>query len=146
MIVVGILGCILPFLPGPPLVYASLLLLQLTPRPPFSMNFMIMWAAITILVALAEFYIPILGAKRFGGTKGGARGAAAGLLLGIFFPPFGMIIGPFLGAFIGEIICRQGVGCALRSAWGSFLGFVGGTVMKLGISIVMSYYFFKALI
>ena len=146
LLVFGIAGCILPFLPGPPLAYGSLLVLQFTEKQPFSSNFMLLWAGITILVILAEVYIPILGTKNFGGTKGGTRGATIGLILGIFFPPFGIIIGPFIGAFIGELINRQGSNKALRSAFGSFMGFIGGTVMKLGISILMGYYFCKALI
>jgi uncharacterized protein YqgC (DUF456 family) len=146
-LVVGIAGCFLPFLPGPPLAYGSLLVLQLTEKQPFSLNFMLLWAAITILIVLADYYIPIWGTKKFGGSKGGTWGATVGLILGIFlFPPFGIIIGPFFGAYIGELINGQDTSKALRSAIGSFIGFIAGTLMKLGISIVMGYYFFKVIV
>jgi uncharacterized protein YqgC (DUF456 family) len=141
----GIVGCIAPFLPGPPLVYGSLILLQVSSFKPFSGKFLITWAIVTLAVVIADYYIPVWGTKKFGGTKGGVWGATIGLIIGMFFfPPLGLIVGPFIGAFIGEMINNQDSTKALRSAIGSFIGFVAGTLMKLGISIVMGYYFFAA--
>lgn len=146
LLLAGIGGCIIPFLPGPPLAYGSLILLQLSPYKPFTEKFLIIWALVTLLVVVADYYIPIWGTKKFGGTKGGIWGATVGLVFGIFlFPPVGLIVGPFIGAFIGEILNNQDSNKAFRSAIGSFIGFVAGTVMKLGISIVMGYYFFAVL-
>jgi uncharacterized protein len=146
LLIVGIAGCIIPFLPGPPLAYGSLILLQLTSYEPYSEKFLITWAIVTIVVLIADYYIPVWGTKKFGGTKGGVWGATIGLILGMFlFPPFGLIAGPFIGAFAGEMFNNQDFNKALRSAIGSFIGFVAGTLMKLGICIVMGYYFFSAL-
>ena len=143
LLIGGIAGCIIPFLPGPPLAYGCLILMQLTSYKPFTEKFLIIWALVTILAVVADYYIPIWGTKKFGGTKGGVWGATIGLVFGIFlFPPAGLIVGPFIGAFIGEILNNQDSNKAFRSAIGSFIGFVAGTVMKLGISIVMGYYFF----
>lgn len=142
----GIAGCIIPFIPGPPLAYGSLILLQISSYQPFSQNFLVIWALVTILVVIADYYIPIWGTKKFGGTKGGVWGATVGLIIGIFlFPPIGLIVGPFIGAFAGEMLNNQDSSKAFRSAIGSFIGFVAGTLMKIGISIVMGYYFFTAL-
>ena len=142
----GIAGCIVPFLPGPPLAYGSLILLQISSYKPFSEKFLVIWALVTIFVVLADYYIPVWGTRKFGGTKSGVWGATIGLILGIFFfPPVGLIAGPFIGAFIGEMLNNQDSNKAFRSAIGSFVGFVAGTLMKLGISIVMGYYFFTAL-
>jgi uncharacterized protein YqgC (DUF456 family) len=146
LLIAGIAGCIFPFLPGPPLAYGSLILLQISTYKPFTENFLIIWALVTVAVVIADYYIPIWGTKKFGGTKGGVWGATIGLIVGIFFfPPLGLIIGPFIGAFAGEIINNQDSNKAFRSAIGSFIGFVAGTLMKLGISVVMGYYFFTAL-
>jgi hypothetical protein len=146
LLLAGIAGCIVPFLPGPPLAYASLILLQLTSEKPFDAKFLIIWALITTIVLLADYYIPVWGTKKFGGTKGGVWGATIGLIAGMFlFPPFGIIIGPFIGAFFGEIINNQNMDKAFRSAIGSFIGFVAGTIMKLGVSIIMAYYFVTAI-
>lgn len=142
----GIAGCIVPFLPGPPLAYGSLILLQLSSYQPFSGKFLVIWAIVTAAVVIADYYIPVWGTKKTGGTKGGVWGATIGLIIGMFFfPPLGLIVGPFIGAFAGEIINNQDRNKAFRSALGSFIGFVAGTLMKLGISIVMGYYFVAAL-
>ena len=146
LLLAGIAGCIFPFLPGPPLAYGSLILLQISKYEPFTEKFLIIWALVTTAVVIADYYIPIWGTKKFGGTKGGVWGATIGLIVGIFFfPPLGLIIGPFLGAFAGEIINKQDSNKAFRSAIGSFVGFVAGTLMKLGITVVMGYYFITAL-
>jgi hypothetical protein len=142
----GIAGCIVPFLPGPPLAYGSLILLQISSYKPFSVEFLGIWAVVTAAVVLVDYYIPIWGTKKFGGTKGGVWGATIGLIVGIFFfPPLGLLVGPFIGAYVGELLNNQDSTKALRSAFGSFIGFAAGTVMKLAISIVMGYYFFSAL-
>jgi hypothetical protein len=146
LLLAGIAGCIFPFLPGPPLAYGSLILLQISKYEPFTEKFLIIWALVTTAVVIADYYIPIWGTKKFGGTKGGVWGATIGLVVGIFFfPPLGLIIGPFIGAFAGEIINNQDSNKAFRSAIGSFVGFVAGTLMKLGITVVMGYYFITAL-
>lgn len=145
-LIAGIIGCIVPFLPGPPLAYGSLILLQLSSHQPFSEEFLVIWALVTTAVLLADYYIPVWGTKKFGGTKGGIWGATIGLIIGMFFfPPIGLIVGPFVGAFAGEIMNNQDSRKALHSAIGSFIGFVAGTIMKLGISVVMGYYFITAL-
>jgi len=148
LLIVGVAGCILPFLPGPPLAYGSLILIQLTSIKPFTEEFLVIWAVITLAVVLADYYIPIWGTKKFGGTKAGVWGATIGLLAGLFFfPPFGIIIGPFLGALVGELINNsQDTNKVFRSAFGSFIGFIAGTVMKLGVSIIMGYYLIRAVL
>lgn len=141
-LIVGIIGCVLPVIPGQVLSWASLLFLQFTSDPPFTARFMVNWALITAMVSLLDYYVPIWGTKKLGGSKKGIWGAIVGLVLGIFyFPPLGIIAGPFLGAYVGELVAGKDSRTAFRSALGSFLGFVAGTVMKLVISFVMGYYF-----
>lgn len=140
--VAGIVGCILPVLPGPPVSYAGLVLLQFTSRHPFSTRFLLMFAALTILITVLDYIIPIYGTKKLQGTKYGILGSALGLLIGlIFFPPFGIIICPMLGAFLGELVTGKKADRAIKSALGSLLGFLTGTAIKLVVSIVMAYYF-----
>jgi len=147
LLLAGIVGCVLPFLPGPPLAYASLLLLQVSSRAPFSSDFLLLWAGIALLVTLLDYWVPIYGTKKFGGSKKGVWGATIGLLVGLFFfPPFGLIIGPFLGALAGELLDGQEASRALKAAFGSFIGLLAGTVMKLVVSFIMGYHFLRGAI
>jgi hypothetical protein len=143
----GILGCVLPMLPGPPLNYLALLLLQFTANHQFSNKFLIVWAIISILVVIMDYLIPIWGTKKFGGSKQGVLGSVIGLVAGLFiFPPFGIIIGPFAGAVVGELIAGKETGAAFKSGFGSFIGFLAGTLIKLVASGLMTWYFYKELI
>ncbi len=147
LIIAGLAGCIIPLIPGPPLSYLGLVIIQLTLNEPFTYRFMLIWLLITIGVTLLDYYVPIWGTKKFGGSRSGIWGATFGLLIGIFFfPPFGMIAGPFIGAVIGELIIGKDSATAIRTGFGSFIGFVAGTVMKLAVSFIMAFYFFKAII
>jgi len=141
-LLIGIAGCVLPIIPGQILSWGSLLILQLKSQPPFTSDFILFWAVITAVVTLLDYYVPIWGTKKLGGSNYGMWGAAAGLLIGIFFfPPFGLIIGPFLGAMLGELITGKNSNVAFKSGLGSFVGFVAGTLMKLAVSLVMGYHF-----
>ncbi len=147
ILLAGIAGCVVPMLPGPPLAYASLIILQLSSKSPFSDKFLIVWLLITLAVTLLDYWVPIYGTRKFGGSRKGVWGATFGLLVGIFFfPPVGIILGPLLGALIGEFIAGKQSNEALRAAFGSFLGFIAGTLMKVIVSLVMAYYFFAGLL
>jgi hypothetical protein len=142
LLLLGIAGSILPVLPGPPLGYLALILLQLSSYRPFSTSFLVAWGLVTIAITILDYVIPVYGTKVFGGTKQGMWGATIGLIVGIFFlPPIGIIAGPFFGALIGEMIGGSRDTQAFRAAFGSFLGFLAGTVMKLILSFIFVYYF-----
>ncbi|RLD42977.1 MAG: DUF456 domain-containing protein [Bacteroidetes bacterium] len=140
-LIIGIVGCIIPGLPGPPLAYIALILLQFTESTPFTSNFMLIWASIVILFTLLDYYVPVWGTQKFGGSKYGMWGSIIGLVLGLSMGPLGIILGPFFGAFIGELIGGENADNALRAGFGAFLGFVAGTIMKLGVTIMIVYYF-----
>lgn len=143
----GIIGGILPVLPGPPLSYLGLLFLHFTEKYQFTSNFLIIWGIITVVVYLLDYLIPVWGTKKFGGSKRGVWGSIIGLLIGMFlFPPLGIIVGPFAGAVIGELSSGKQSREALRSGFGSFVGFLLGTMLKLIVSGMMAWYFFVELI
>lgn len=140
----GIAGSVLPFLPGPPLCFVALLIQQLQSEPPYSSDFLWAWAGITVVVTVIDYFIPVYGTKKFGGTKACMWGCMIGLVAGIWLGPLGIIIGPFIGAFIGELISNSDSDQALKAAIGSFLGFLAGTLLKLIACFVMAYYFIEA--
>jgi uncharacterized protein YqgC (DUF456 family) len=107
----------------------------------------LIWAFITIVAVIIDNLIPLWGTKKYGGSKKAVWGSLIGLIAGLFiFPPFGIIIGPFVGAVIGELIDGKETVHALRSGVGAFVGFLGGTLLKLVTSGFMIFYFFKELI
>ena len=140
-ILAGIIGSFLPVIPGPPLAYVGLLLLQLTESYGFSISFLAVWGLIVVIVVTLENILPAIGTSRYGGTSYGIMGCTIGIVAGIFFPPFGIVLGPLIGAFAGELIAGQKSDVAMRSAIGSFIGFFVGTVLKVVVSLMLGYYF-----
>lgn len=147
LLLAGFVGALLPVLPGPPLSWLGILLLHFTTYAAFSSSFLLVTAIFMVVITILDLYIPVWGTKKFGGTKAGIYGSTIGLLLGLFFfPPFGVIIGPFLGAFIGELLVNSNeVKTALKSATGSFIGFLLGSGIKLAFCGVMAYYWLVAI-
>ena len=145
-IVIGILGCIMPVIPGPPISFLGLLMLQLTDKVQYTNNFMWTMAMIAIFVTILDYIVPVWGTKKFGGSKRGVWGATIGLLVGLFLGPIGIIIGPFAGAVIAEALGGRKQHEAFRAGLGAFIGFLMGVGIKLVASGYMTYYFFKKLI
>lgn len=144
--ITGILGSLLPILPGPPVSFAGILLLHFSSYAQYEPRFLILFGALTAIVAVLDYVIPVWGTKKFGGSKYGTWGAAIGVVIGLFFGPLGIIAGPFFGAVIGEIIYGRKSNEAFRAGFGSFIGFVTGTLMKMVLSIILAFYFFKELV
>jgi uncharacterized protein YqgC (DUF456 family) len=143
LMVIGIIGCLVPVLPGPPISYLGLILLHITRFGQFSTNVLISLAIVTIVVTIIDYVVPLWGTKKFGGSKYGIRGAAVGLVIGLFLGPVGIIIGPFIGAIVGELIFKDDIGYALKAGLGSLLGFLTGVGLKLAASFVMTFFFVK---
>ena len=131
LILVGIIGCIVPGLPGVPLAYAGLWIAQATERIDFSWQMLLVWGIITIVVSILDYVVPAWGTKQYGGTKYGVWGSTIGVFAGMFIGALGVIIGPLVGAVLGELIGGKEVAEALRAGWGSFIGLLFGTILKL---------------
>ena len=139
IVLTGILGSILPILPGPFASWVGLLLLYLTKAIPIDWTVLGITLGVAILVSIIDYVLPILGTKKFGGSNYGVKGSMVGLVFGIFFGPLGIIIGPFLGAFFGELIKdHKDAKKALKAAVGSFIGFLSSTLLKLAVCLVFS--------
>ncbi len=147
LILLGLVGSILPILPGPPLSFIGLFLLSLEKHfsPPLTPTFLILMAVVTILVTAIDHVIPLIGAKRYGASKWGIWGSVVGMMIGIFWPPLGMLVGAFIGAVVTEWLIHKKKGEALRAGWGVVVGIFWGLVLKLGVSGMMAYYFIRAL-
>ncbi len=146
MMIVGIAGCLLPVLPGPPLTYLGLVVLHFTKFGPVSKNLFIILGVVAVVVTVIDYVVPIWGTRQFGGSKYGMRGATVGLIIGLFLGPFGIITGPFIGAVVGELLFKDDFKYAIKAGFGSLLGFLTGVGLKLAASLLMTFYFVKALI
>mgnify|MGYP001427634621 CR=1 FL=1 len=140
LLFLGLLGSMIPGLPGPPLSYIGILLIHFFTGTQFSTSFLLSWAVIVILVFLLDYFMQVWGVKKFGGGRKAILGTFLGLFMGLLFPPVGLLIGPFIGAFIGALLEVQDDTRALKVAIGSFIGFVTGTILKLVVSSVLLYY------
>lgn len=128
---IGIIGCIVPGLPGTPIAYAGLWIAQATDRVDFSWKLLLTWGIVTVVVSVLDYVVPAWGTKRYGGTKYGVWGSTIGVIIGLFFGAVGVIVGPLIGAVIGELLAGKEVEQALRAGWGSFIGLLCGTILKL---------------
>ena len=141
LLLVGLLGAIIPVIPGPIISYIGLVALYFSSHQPFTDRFMLFWAAIAVGITLLDNVVPILGTKKMGGSKKGVWGSIIGLVFGLLFlGPFGILIGPFVGAVLGELLGGKEFNLALKAGFGSFLGFLTGTILKLVFSVWVGYY------
>ena len=142
--IIGIIGSIVPGLPGPPISWVGLLLAYLSHRmggADMTPTFIIIWLGVTVLVTVFDYIIPAKFTKLAGGTKAGSTGALIGMIIGIFLTPIGMIACSLLGAFLAELFQSDKTAPdALKSALGTFMGFLVGTGIKLLATVTMMIY------
>ena len=137
--VLGIVGCIVPVLPGVVLSYAGLLCAWGASYSQISGTTLWLWLALTAAVSVADYFLPAWMTRRFGGSRAGAIGATVGVFAGfIFFPPWGIVVGPVIGAIVGELLHDSSDSAkAVRVGFGSFLAFIVGTGLKLTACLYM---------
>ena len=144
---IGVVGAIVPGIAGPPFSYLAVLVLSFVEGVNNSVIFLIVMGVLAVGIFLLDYMAPVLGTKYFGGTKAGVRGSTLGLIIGIllalvfslgFILGFiAILLGPFVGAYIGEKIAKTPDPEAWKSAFGSFLGFLASTFIKVVYSVVI---------
>ncbi|MFT4525014.1 MAG: hypothetical protein ACI85F_001166 [Bacteroidia bacterium] len=140
---IGIMGCIVPGIPGPLVSFSSLFLFYLLPGEEVGLFALIIWGLFAAVAAGLDLVVPVLGAKRFGSSREGIIGGIIGIFVGLFFfPPLGIILGPLVGTVAGDMIAGGNFSKALNSGMGSLIGFLVGTSIKLVYCIIVLIFFF----
>jgi uncharacterized protein YqgC (DUF456 family) len=134
----GLLGMVLPALPGPPLLFGGLA------AAAWAEDFAYVGApTLTILAVMAllayavDFLAGAVGVKRYGASGRAVVGATVGAILGVFFGLPGLLLGPLIGAVIGELSVRPDLGAAGRAGLGATIGLILGTAGKLALAFAM---------
>ena len=132
----GLVGSVLPALPGPPISFVGLLLLL--PCDGIDTTTTIIAGIAMAVITIFDYIAPIWITKKRGGSKHGTWGAGIGMFVGLFFGIVGMIVGPFIGAFIGELLAKKTTSKALETAFFSFVAFMLTTGIKLIYCIIVT--------
>lgn len=138
---IGVLGCVLPGIPGAPLVFVAALAHRLYFGAAASASIWVMVLIFLIMLfsVAVDYLASMYGAKKLGASRNGIIGAVVGGIIGFLtFNPFVLLLGPFAGAFVGEMISGKDWKNSGKAGLGATLGLLGGAVGKLACSIAMT--------
>lgn len=138
LIAAGIVGLVLPALPGIVLVFAGLVVAAWAEGFAYvGQGTLVVLLVLCLLGYGIDFLAGAFGASRYGASKYSIIGAAIGAIAGVFFGLPGIILGPFIGAVVGELYVRRDLQAAGRAGFGAWIGLIAGTAAKIAITFVM---------
>lgn len=138
LVIIGLVGIVLPALPGPALVFAGLLVAAwIDGFEKVGWMPLIALGVLTALSFLADLMATGAGAKKAGASKQAVIGAAIGTIIGIFFGIVGIFVIPFIGAAAGEFLANRDLVRAGKVGYGTLLGLVLGAAMKIALALTM---------
>lgn len=138
LVIAGIIGDILPALPGVTFSFVGLLITYLACPGQISLLFLLAMLFFTIIVSVIDYIAPAWMTKAGGGSKAAIWGSTIGIFAGLFFMPLGLVLGPFIGAFIGEMYSSERVGHSMKVACMSIVSFLLTTGIKLVLSCIIA--------
>lgn len=147
LILIGIIGVIVPALPGVILCYIGILLHYFLGSGTISWILLLIFGILTIFTLVLNYIIPLKTARKYGGSKWGDIGGLVGMLVGFFWipVPFGFLIGMFAGVFLGEYVQNKKAKTAFKATKGALIGFLYSTTFSflvgLSMLVVQLYYF-----
>jgi len=137
----GLIGCLASKLPGTPLCYLGIIILNFSSIAEYSVHFFIRWGLIIIAIHGLSYFIPHWGKRKFGNSRRGVWGSLTGMLAGIYFGPWGIVAGAILGALLGELIAGKESNRAIHQAVSSFFFFILGTISQLIVAGILIYHY-----
>lgn len=138
LLAAGVVGCVVPVLPGPLLAYCALL----TRFSAVGSTRLTIGAIVVVVVMIVDYVLPAVFARRFDCTGWGVFGCSVGTIVGLFFMPLGIILGPFTGAVVGEIVAGRKLGAAMKGGFGALVGFALSSGVKLATVALFAWWFF----
>jgi uncharacterized protein YqgC (DUF456 family) len=144
LLVLGVIGSVLPLLPGPLLIFvAGVIHTLLRPESAMSWQGLVVLGLLTVIAYLFDFVSGAMGAKWFGASRWGIAGVFIGGIVGLFFSLPGLILGPIVGGLAFELLfAKKEMRPAMKSTWGTIVGTGAGLVLRLAISLAMVAVFF----
>jgi uncharacterized protein len=134
----GLVGLVLPAIPGAPLIFAGLLLAAWAEDFVYvGLWTIVVLAVLALLTYGIDLWATMFGAKKFGASRKAVIGAIIGSIVGIFLGFPAVIFGPFIGAVIGELLAQKNLRQATRAGIGATIGLVLGAALKLSIALAM---------
>jgi uncharacterized protein len=138
LVLAGLVGLVLPGLPGSPLIFAGLFIAAWAEDFSYvGAGTLIVLGILALLTYVADFWATMFGAKKFGASKRAVLGAVIGSIIGLFLGLPGVIFGPFIGAVIGELSARRGLHDAARAGIGATIGLAIGVAVKMALAFSM---------
>jgi hypothetical protein len=134
----GLVGAILPFLPGAPLIFAGALLHAVaTDFTPIGAGRLAILAALGVLAWALGHVAGVMGTRRAGGGRAAVIGAMLGMFVGVLVAPVGLLLGPIIGAIAGELLSGRPPKASVRTGIGAALGVLTGVVAHFALALVM---------
>ena len=138
LIVVGLVGAIVPTLPGIPLIFGGIWLIAGVDRYHHLGLWWLLGIAVVGAIGLTlDLLAGALGAKRMGASKQAVWGALVGTVIGLFFGLPGLLVGPFVGAALGELAAGNSILRSTDVGMSAWFGLIFGTIIKLVSSLMM---------
>jgi uncharacterized protein len=138
LMLAGLVGAIVPLLPGAPLIFAGGLVYAIaTDFAPVGAGRLAILAAVGVLAWALEHVAGVVGARSAGGGRAAVIGATVGLFVGVLVAPIGLILGPIIGAIAGELLAGREPRASVRTGIGAALGVLTGVVAHFALALVM---------
>ena len=145
--ILSFVGVIYPVIPSPLMLWIGFLLYYFVIDQDLTWIFWSAMVLLTIILIVSDIIANSYFVKKYGGSKWGERIAAIGVIIGSFIiPPFGIIIVPFLAVIVVELLQKRSTQEAVRAAFGSLFGFLGGAFAIVVLQIMMIIWFLMAVI
>jgi hypothetical protein len=137
LMIIGFLGTLMPTLPGLPLLWSVVMIYGITTKfEQIDKSFMILTTLMVGLIILLDGIASLRGTQKIKAGFWGAAGAVLGGVVGASFHSLPtLIIMAFVGAVIGELLSGRDAIYKIDTANYHFIGFAGGTIVKVAVGV-----------